>query len=37
MWPWAKLVATEGLGHRKILDDKGVADKMLAFIQNPIK
>ena len=34
MWPWATLVPTEGLGHRKILDDEGVAEKMLAFIQN---
>lgn len=34
MWPWAKLVPTEGLGHRKILDDEGVAKGMMTFIQN---
>lgn len=34
MWPWARLVPTEGLGHRKILDDEGVAEGMLAFVQN---
>ena len=32
-WPWAKLVSTEGLGHRKILDDETVAEKILTFIQ----
>ena len=32
MWPWARLVTTEGLGHRKILDDEKVANKMLNFI-----
>lgn len=34
MWPWAKLIGTKGLGHRKILDDDGVAKEMLAFIQS---
>lgn len=33
MWPWARLVTTEGLGHRIILDDDAVAQKMLEFIQ----
>jgi len=33
MWPWAKLVKTEGLGHRKILDDDKVAKEILHFIQ----
>jgi len=33
MWPWASLVTTEGLGHRIILDDDGVAKEMLEFIQ----
>lgn len=33
MWPWATLVTTEGLGHRIILDDAIVAEKMLGFIQ----
>ena len=32
MWPWAALVTTEGLGHRSILDDEGVAEGMLKFI-----
>ena len=32
MWPWATLVTTEGLGHRKILDDAVVAKEMLKFI-----
>jgi pimeloyl-ACP methyl ester carboxylesterase len=34
MWPWARLVTTEGLGHRSILDDDEVAEKMLEFIQH---
>lgn len=34
MWPWSRLVPTEGLGHRKILDDDNVAEGMLTFIQN---
>ncbi|PHS39427.1 MAG: hypothetical protein COB07_06645 [Sulfurovum sp.] len=34
MWPWAKLVPTEGLGHRKILDDDAVTEGMLEFIEN---
>lgn len=33
MWPWATLVTTEGLGHRSILDDAAVAEKVLEFIQ----
>jgi pimeloyl-ACP methyl ester carboxylesterase len=32
-WPWAKLISTKGLGHRKILDDEDVAKGMLGFIQ----
>ena len=36
MWPWARLVPTEGLGHRKILDDDAVAEDILAFIKSPI-
>ena len=32
-WPWAKLITTEGLGHRKILDDEAVATRVLTFIQ----
>lgn len=33
MWPWAKLITTEGLGHRRILDDETVSNNMLHFIQ----
>ena len=33
MWSWAKLVTTNGLGHRKILNNDGVAKEMLHFIQ----
>jgi len=32
MWPWARLIRTEGLGHRIILDDAMVADDMVKFI-----
>ncbi len=32
MWPWARFVATEGLGHRSILDDERVAEEVLEFI-----
>jgi len=32
-WPWAKLLSTEGLGHRRILDDDAVATSVLTFIQ----
>jgi len=32
-WPWAKLVPTTGLGHRKILDDENVAKEILEFIE----
>lgn len=32
MWPWTKLITTEGLGHRSILDDDSVAEGMLKFI-----
>ena len=33
MWPWAKLITTNGLGHRKILDDGRVTKNVLKFIQ----
>lgn len=33
MWPWARLIRTDGLGHRSILDDDGVAEEILTFIQ----
>lgn len=33
MWPWSTLIITQGLGHRKILDDKKVAKDILHFIQ----
>lgn len=32
-WPWAKLVTTNGLGHRKILDDVAVGEAVVLFIQ----
>lgn len=32
-WPWATLRPTDGLGHRKILDDDKVAEALLTFIQ----
>lgn len=31
-WTWAKLITTEGLGHRKILDDSTVSNNLLQFI-----
>lgn len=32
-WTWAELRPTQGLGHRTILDDDGVCEGVLAFIQ----
>ena len=32
-WKWVELKTTQGLGHRKILDDDAVAQNILAFIQ----
>ncbi len=32
-WPWAKLIITKGLGHRKILDDQEVIRESIAFIE----
>jgi len=32
MWPWAKLITTKGLGHRKILDDPKVVKALSDFI-----
>ena len=32
-WTWAKLIETNGLGHRKILDDKEVVQGVLSFIK----
>lgn len=37
MWPWATLITTEGLGHRKILDDSKVAEEMSKFINTKAK
>ena len=31
-WPWTILVKTEGLGHRKILDDESVIEQSCRFI-----
>ena len=33
LWPWAQLIRTKGLGHRRILDDASVAKEMLTFIK----
>ena len=33
-WPWAELVTTKGLGHRKILDDEKVIAKSIDFIKS---
>jgi hypothetical protein len=33
-WPQAELLKTTGLGHRRILRDPQVIDKLLEFIQN---
>jgi pimeloyl-ACP methyl ester carboxylesterase len=35
MWPWAKLITTQGLGHRKILDDREVVENIMNFIITP--
>ena len=35
MWPWTRLIATEGLGHRSILDDEEVGKEILIFIEAP--
>lgn len=32
MWPWAKLIPTEGLGHRTILDDEKVVKCLVSFL-----
>lgn len=34
MWPWAKLIPTEGLGHRTILDDEAVAKGLISFLSS---
>ena len=31
-WPGARLMTTEGLGHRRILRDKGVIEDVTQFI-----
>jgi pimeloyl-ACP methyl ester carboxylesterase len=35
-WTWTELRPTEGLGHRKILDDDAVVEGVVAFIQKDI-
>lgn len=37
MWPWATLVPTEGLGHRKILDDAKVVEEVSNFINTKVE
>ena len=32
-WPGARLVTTEGLGHRRILKDEGVVDLAVRFVR----
>jgi len=32
VWPGARLVTTDGLGHRRILRDRGVVDEAVAFL-----
>jgi len=34
MWPWTKLIPTEGLGHRTILDDEGVVNNLVNFLSS---
>lgn len=34
LWPWAILRSTRGLGHRKILDSKEVAEEIVSFIKD---
>ena len=34
MWPWAALLTTENLGHRKILDDAKVVEEIANFISS---
>jgi len=34
IWPWATLIPTHDLGHRKILDDPFVVKQTVAFIQD---
>lgn len=36
-WPWATLIPTKDLGHRKILDDEAVVKETLAFIEESDK
>ena len=38
-WPGSRLVKTQGLGHRRVLRDPAVIDKVLQFIRNkePVK
>jgi pimeloyl-ACP methyl ester carboxylesterase len=35
-WPWAQLIITEGLGHRKILDDARIIQQCCRFIETPL-
>jgi len=34
IWPWAELITTHGLGHRRILDDGEVVHQVLNFVNS---
>ena len=36
-WPGAELVSTEGLGHRRIVQDPGVVARAIAFLVRPVE
>lgn len=36
-WPGAELVSTEGLGHRRIVEDPGVVARAVAFLVGPVE
>lgn len=36
-WPGAELVSTEGLGHRRIVQDPGVVARAVAFLGRPVE
>jgi hypothetical protein len=35
-WPGARLLATEGLGHRRLLRDPAVVEEVVAFVAAPV-
>ena len=34
LWPWATLITTNGLGHRRILDDENVEKDLISFLKH---